>query len=221
MQARQTIGLTGLDPVSKYDFEGTGTGDRINSVLIAKLHNPGCTDFSIKMMSPQALEGARGCLDKESGHPTKDFDNIQDIRIALATLRITTRRIFPWDWEVETLDFFMTTVQFGEREFGFKPPQPKLNFICDFIDQILHHNLQNWHDFGLDKFMDFPAIRTKWLGDLSDKFPRTGLYQRFEPRGKQSKEGGGGGGGQGPTSKPQGSEDTGGPPTASVTGVDM
>jgi hypothetical protein len=57
LRARKEVGL---DPVSKYDFEGMGASDRINSWIIAMLHNPGTTQFSIKMLSRAALEAARG-----------------------------------------------------------------------------------------------------------------------------------------------------------------
>jgi hypothetical protein len=45
IQARQTIGLTGLDPVSQYDFDSLGLAGKINSQIIAKLHNPGEKKF--------------------------------------------------------------------------------------------------------------------------------------------------------------------------------
>ena len=86
LQARQEIGLTGLEPVSKYDFEGTGTSDKINSALIAKLHNPGGTDFSIKMMSPKALEAARG------GGLRKIQDTLPKI--------LTQCKKFAWLWQL-------------------------------------------------------------------------------------------------------------------------
>jgi hypothetical protein len=169
IQARQTIGLTGLDPVSQYDFDSLGLAGKINSQIIAKLHNPGEKNFSLKMLAPAALDLARGLTEKEGGHPTKDFDSIQDIRMALTTLRVATRLIFPWNYAVEALDIFFTSIQYGTTEFGFRPPAPKLNFIVDFIDRILHLNSERWDDER--GFLDYAEIRGRWHGELVEKFP--------------------------------------------------
>jgi len=40
-EARDVLGLTGVEPISKYDFVGTGLVGKVNSALIARLHNPG------------------------------------------------------------------------------------------------------------------------------------------------------------------------------------
>jgi hypothetical protein len=59
LQARKVIGLTGPDPVLKYDFDGIGASERLNSYLIATWHNLGSKDFSIKMMNKKAVDLAR------------------------------------------------------------------------------------------------------------------------------------------------------------------
>ncbi len=58
------------------------------------------------MLAPAALDLARGLMEKEGGHLTNDFESIQDIRMALTTLRVATRLIFPWNYAVEALDIF-------------------------------------------------------------------------------------------------------------------
>jgi len=133
--------LVGYEPVSKYDFEGVGVQDRLNSYIVSLLHNPGAPQFSLKMISKQALDAARGGGGGE--------------------------------------------IQFGGIEFGFTPPQQKLNFVSDFIDQVLRHNSQNWDDETA--FMDHLAIRTKWQGDVVQRFGRAGTaYRKFEQKPKQS-----------------------------------
>ncbi len=67
LKARSKIGLTGYEPVSKYDFEGVGVQDRLNSYIVSILHNPGAPQFSIKMLSKQALDAARGGRGRERG----------------------------------------------------------------------------------------------------------------------------------------------------------
>jgi hypothetical protein len=107
--------------------------------------------------------------------------------MALTALRVATRFIGTWNWAIEPLDVFLTEIQFGGKEFGFTPPQQKLNFVSDFIDQVLRHNSQNWDDEAA--FMDYLAIRTKWQGDVVQRFGRAGTaYRKFEQKPKQSTE---------------------------------
>ncbi len=181
LAARRHIGLTGLEPVSKYDSEGLGLSGRINSTIWALLHNPGSKELSIEMLAPGALEAARGCVDKESCHPKKRFESFQELRMAMATLRIASRMALPWNYALETLDFFLTSVQFGEPELSFR--QNKFSFLAEFIDQVLHSNAEAWDD---EKgHMSYAEIRGKWHGDLQEKFPRgTSGFPRFETRTK-------------------------------------
>jgi hypothetical protein len=163
-EARDVLGLTGIEPVSKYDFTGTGLVGKINSSLVARLHIPGEKDISIKMFSNAAIDAARGSS-------TRDFESYHDLRIGLATLRLATHQIFWLDFSVERLDYFLNSVKFGENAFGYRPDQTQLNFVTDFIDQIIHINSECWDD--QQPYMDNPAIRGKWQGDLADRFPKS------------------------------------------------
>jgi hypothetical protein len=144
LTARRHIGLSGVDPVSKYDSEGLGLSGRLNSTIWALLHNPGSKEISIEMLAPAALEAARGTTEREGGHPKRKFDSFQEIRMAVATLRVASRLALPWNFAMETLDFFLNSVQFGEPDFGVRAN--KFTFLTDFIDQVLHHNAENWDD---------------------------------------------------------------------------
>jgi hypothetical protein len=85
------------------------------------------------------LERIKKVPDKDS-HPTRDFDSYHDLRMGLATLRLATHQIFWWNFSVECLDYFMNGVKFGETLFGYRPDQAQLNFVTDFIDQVIHIN---------------------------------------------------------------------------------
>jgi hypothetical protein len=188
LKARGHIGIAGHEPVSKYDFEGVGVHDRLNSYTVSILHNPGTTQFSIKMLSKQALDAARGGGgERDEKHPVKDFTSLHDIDLAVTALRVATRFIGNWNWSIEPLDVFLTNIQFGGLEFGFTPPQQKINFVADFIDEIIRHNSQNWDDENT--FLDFQAIRTKWQGDIVQSFGRTGMaFKKFEQKPKQQQD---------------------------------
>ena len=47
LQACESIGITGLDPISRYNADGVGLTGHINSHIWALLHNPGNKDISI------------------------------------------------------------------------------------------------------------------------------------------------------------------------------
>ena len=169
LKARKTIGITGLDPIAHYDVDSVGMNDRMNSVIWAALHNPGSREISIRMLSPEALKAAMGNDDKETTSPKKDFDSILEIQIALATLRLATQFIHPWNLSVATLEFFMVSVNFGERDISDRAA--RIKFVCEFIDTILIRNAQAWDDSN----GCWPAekIANKWIGDLATKLPKT------------------------------------------------
>jgi hypothetical protein len=135
------------------------------------------------MFSNAAIEAARGSSDKDS-HPTRDFDSYHDLRMGLATLRLATHQIFWWNFSVECLDYFMNGVKFGETLFGYRPDQAQLNFVTDFIDQVIHINSERWDD--QQPYMDNPAIRGKWQGDIADRFPKS--VATYKPDIKQRKD---------------------------------
>jgi hypothetical protein len=175
--ARRLIGLTGVEPVSKYDSEGLGLSGRINSAIWAILHNPGSKELSIEMLAPAAIEAARGHPEKDTGHPKRHFENFHDLKMAMATLRVASRMALPWNYAFETLDFFLNSVQFGETEFGYRPN--RFLFLAEFIDQILHVNAENWDDEK--PFLTYSDIRGKWFGDVHERFPRgVGGPQRYD-----------------------------------------
>jgi len=45
IEARGDMGISGLDPISRYDTEGVGMNGHINGAILAALHNPGSKKF--------------------------------------------------------------------------------------------------------------------------------------------------------------------------------
>ena len=180
LKARKTIGITGLDPIAHYDVDSVGMNDRMNSVIWAALHNPGSREISIRMLSPEALKAAMGNDDKETTSPKKDFDSILEIQIALATLRLATQFIHPWNLSVATLEFFMVSVNFGERDISDRAA--RIKFVCEFIDTILIRNAQAWDDSN----GCWPAekIANKWIGDLATKLPKSEQNSNYNNQNK-------------------------------------
>ena len=171
LQARKSIGITGLDPIAHYDIDSVGMNDRINCTIWAALHNPGSREISIRMLAPEALKAAMGNEDKETISPKKDFDSMKDLRTALASLRLATHFVHPWNFSVATLEFFLTSVNFGEHDIT--DTAARLKFVCEFIDMILLRNAQAWDDSN--GFWVQEKIANKWIGDLAAKIPRNNV----------------------------------------------
>ena len=170
LQARKTIGISGNDPVSRYDAESIGMNDKINCNIWNVLHNPGAREVSIKLFSPESLKNARGSEDKESALPKKEFDDINDVRIAVTTLRNATHLIHPWNFSIAAIEFFLNTVNYGEKDIFNK--NQRILFVTDFVDEILLRNAEAWDDSN--SFWDAEKIANKWLSKLALKFPRGG-----------------------------------------------
>ena len=169
IQARKKIGITGLDPIAHYDIDSVGMNDRINSTIWAALHNPGSRELSIRMLSFEALKAAMGNDDKDATSPKKDFETTNELKIALATLRLATHFIHPWNFSVATLEFFLVSVSFGERDIP--DVSERLKFVCEFIDTILLRNAQAWDDSN--EFWKQEKIANKWISDLATKIPKS------------------------------------------------
>jgi hypothetical protein len=174
LQARKQIGLTGLDPISRYDSECIGMSSHINNFVWSQLHNPGSREISIRMLSPHALKEARGASDKDEAAVKKDFDDITEMVTAMNTLTHAVHCIHPWNFSVVTLDFFLNTVQYGERETATK--SSRISFLCDFIDDVLHYNAAAWDDSK--PFLSASELSSRWMTASMMKLSRPGTSRQ-------------------------------------------
>jgi hypothetical protein len=89
----------------------------LNGNIWAAIHNLGSKEISICSLAPEALKTARSSNDKDSACCKKDFASVGEIRVALAMLRTATQFVHPWNLSVATLEYFLTKIQFVEKEF--------------------------------------------------------------------------------------------------------
>ena len=183
LKAREKIGIFGLDPISRYDSEGIGMNGNINSHIWSVLHNPGSKDFSIRMLSPEVLSAARSANEKEASNCKKDFSNINDIRLALNTIRTATQLILPWNMSIATLEYFLNSVYFGEKETDSN--SSKITFLTKFIDEVLANNAEAWDD--AKPFMSANKLSNKWIADIMTKGPK--IIQKVEKQSTQKSTG--------------------------------
>lgn len=170
LKARETVGYSGLDPITRYDSDSLGLQGRLNSHLWEILHSPGKKDVSIRMFSPASLKAARSADDKDDSCPKKEFEELSELKQSLATVRIATRLIYPWNLAIECIDFFLHSVGWGERDVVDK--SARLTFLADFIDDALSFNAEAWDDGK--EFIQHQELSTKWVRETCLKFPRSG-----------------------------------------------
>jgi hypothetical protein len=182
LKAREHIGISGLDPISRYDSEGVGMNGNLNGHIWAAIHNPGSKEISIRSFSPETLKTVRSSNEKDSASCKKDFAHINEIRMALATLRMAIHFVHPWNFSVATLDYFLNSTQFGEREFGVA--NERIQFVTNFIDEVLAHNAEAWDD--AKPFMTAHEISTKWVAAVMLRGPKPSTSHQTQNRNRQN-----------------------------------
>jgi hypothetical protein len=90
------------------------------------------------------------------------------------TLTHAVHCIHPWNFSVVTLDFFLNTVQYGERETTTKAS--RISFLCDFIDDVLHYNAAAWDDSK--PFLFASELSSKWMTASMMKLLRPGTSRQ-------------------------------------------
>ena len=131
------------------------------------LHNPGAKEISITRLSPEVLKAARTSNDKDAESCKKEFGSVDEIRHALASLRIAIHMIHPWNMSVATLEYFLNSIHFGARDLSSS--SERVNFVTEFINEVLLFNAEAWDDNM--PFMSASGVGQKWTRDLAEKAP--------------------------------------------------
>jgi hypothetical protein len=142
----------------------------LNSHIWASLHSPGSKEVSIRMLSPQSLKQALGSSDKDTATQKKDFEEVSEITVAMNTLTHAVHCIHPWNFAFATLDFFLTTVQYGEKDITSK--SERISFLCSFIDEVIQRNANAWDDSK--PFLTAADLSSRWLTQIMMRYPRAG-----------------------------------------------
>ena len=85
----------------------------------------------------------------------------------MASLQTATHMIHPWNMSVVTLEYFLNSVHFGERDI-FSVSE-RVNFVTKFIDEVLLFNAEAWDDNM--PFLGTSRVGQKWTQDLAVKGP--------------------------------------------------
>ena len=164
LQARRTWGMSGLDPISNYETVSIGLNGYISHKVWSEVHSPSSKTLSIRLLSDAARKAA--WHDSEKGTEVREFESIQDFRMAVVALNTCISKVMPWNSAFTALTVFLQSINFGEHDLADKPD--KLSFLADFVDEVLRHNAQAWDEER--HFMGAQEISAKWSALFLRKF---------------------------------------------------
>jgi hypothetical protein len=163
-QARDVWGAEGIEPVANYEVGSIGIGDLLTHKVWAELHKPNSRQLSVRLLSPKAVEETWKQGDKSDS--PKEFENLHEFKMALTTLEGGFHRVMPWNFSFKALNFFLTSINFGESELSGRTS--RLLFLSNFVDEVLRTNARNWEE--KKPFLSYQDLSVKWAADLTRKF---------------------------------------------------
>ena len=191
IQARKKLGITGLDPISNYETVSIGLNGLLSSRVWSEVHSPSSKLLSIRMLTSHAMKSA--WMTTEKAGEVKEFDSIQELKMAVVALDTCVKKVYPWNSAFATAAIFLHSIDFGSVDLAGQTD--RLVILADFIDEILRFNAQAWDEER--HFMSAQEISAKWSALLVRKSvahagktaagSRTGKPAKGEPQ-EQKKE---------------------------------
>ena len=180
LQAREKIDMNGLDPISNYDTGSIGITGKVSSKVWAEIHNPSSKDLSIRMLNSSALKSAWKSHEKHADQ--KDFESIQELRIAVSALEAAIHKVFPWNFSFKAIAIFLCNIDYGQSDLNTKTF--RTSFVADFIDEAICTNAQHWDE--QKPFLSSQNLQTRWSAAIAEKIPL--LQKTQKPTDTQKKQ---------------------------------
>jgi hypothetical protein len=147
--------------MANYKVVSMGLGDGLTHKVWAEIHKPNSRALSIRLLSPKSVEEA--WKESEKSESPREFDTMNDFKIAMATLEGGIHRVAPWNFTFKTLYLFMVSMNYGENELNGKTNT--LVFLANYVDEVLRHNARNWEE--KKKFLSFQDLAVRWTTNLT------------------------------------------------------
>ncbi len=161
LQARSHLGPDGLDPIANYELVSIGVGDLMTPKVWGEIHKPSSRTLTVRMLSQSSVDAA--WRDPDKSESPKDFESIQELRMAMLTLDCVIQKVMPWNMSFKALYFFMVSIDFGGTDLAGK--NARLNLVANFADEILRANARNWEE--RKKFLSHQDLSSRWSAFLS------------------------------------------------------
>jgi hypothetical protein len=166
-QAREVWGIEGIDPISNYEVASIGLGDLLTPSVWNEIHKPNSRRLSVRMLSTKSVEEAWKTGEKLDS--LKEFETLQEFKMAMATLDGIFHKVMPWNMAFKTLSIFLTSTNFGESDLPQK--SNKLTLLANFVDEVLRGNARNWEE--KKSFFSFQDLAIKWTTNLARRLGET------------------------------------------------
>jgi hypothetical protein len=161
LQGREVRGANGIEPMANYEVVSMGLGDGLTHKVWAEIHKPNSRALSIRLLSPKSVEEA--WKESEKIESPREFDTMNDFKIAMATLEGGIHRVAPWNFAFKTLHLFMVSMNYGENELNGKTNKPV--FLANFVDEVLRCTARNWEE--KKKFLSYQDLAVRWTTNLT------------------------------------------------------
>jgi len=186
LQARESWGPEGIEPIKNYNMVSLGVGDLMTQKVWAEIHKPNSMALSIRMLSRKSVAENRRAPDKSDA--PKEFESMHELKAAMLTLENAIFRVTPWNMAFKTLNNFVHSNDFGESEsFG---RSAKTTLLADFVDEILQLNALNWEETKV--YLSSQDLVMRWSTFWArNKLPAKSGEGGFKKKEGQSKGNGG------------------------------
>jgi hypothetical protein len=179
IHAREELGPEGLVPIKNYQMTSLGIGDMLTLKVWCEVHKPNSMLLSVRMLSRKSVLETRRCPEKAEG--PKEFESLQEFKMAMVTLESAIFRAMPWNMAFRTLHTFLQANDFGSSELGGR--SARLTLLADFVDEILQLNAANWEEKKV--YLSNPDLVSRWSTFLN----RNQLLVKNNESGTRKKEG--------------------------------
>jgi hypothetical protein len=166
-QAREVWGVDGIEPIANYEVVSFGLGDLLTTVVWSELHKPNSRKLSIRLLSTKSVEEAWKASDKSD--PPKEFETLQEFKIAMGTLDGAFQKVMPWNMSFKTLHNFLISTNFRESDLPQKAG--RLMALSNFVDETLRANARNWEE--KKNFSSFQDLAVRWTTNLTRRMGET------------------------------------------------
>jgi hypothetical protein len=160
-QAREVWGLEGIDPIGNYEVVSIGLSDLLTQAVWNEIHKPNSRKLSVRMLSAKSVEEAWKAGNKSDS--PKEFDSLQEFKMAMATLDGAYQKVLPWNMAFKTLHTFLISINFGETDLPLKPS--RLTLLANFVDETLRGNARNWEE--KKNFFSYQDLAVRWTTGLT------------------------------------------------------
>jgi hypothetical protein len=188
LQARTVMETGGLAPITNYELVSLGVGDLLTPGVWEEVHNPGSRLLTIQMLSPKSVEAALRFPDKLEA--PKPFDNLNELKLAVATLDTAIQRVMPWNYSFRTLSLFLMSNDFGASELGGK--SGRVTVLTGFVNEVLLGNARSWVE--KKKYFSHQDLTSKWPSFLGRNSGLVKGEEGHKKKAKSTKPSPGGGG---------------------------